>query len=238
MKKCTVEGCDNKHHSKGYCQKHYNQMKYHGHILEDKEKSSCQVEGCSNRHYAKGYCLKHYTQIRNTGEIKRTRFDSNEFIEYDDYAEMLLYDRNGEPISKTKIDLEYIDVLKQYKWHMLGQYVSSIINGTEMLLHRFLMNPPDDMEVDHINRDKLDNRRSNLRVCTHQENDWNKLAGTRNKSGYSGVKENGKGKWLASIIINKKPKHLGTFNTYEEAVEARIKAEKEYFGDFAPTNNN
>ena len=237
MKKCSVEGCNNKHHSKGYCQKHYNQMKYHGHILKDKEKPSCQVEGCTNKHHAKGYCLKHYTQMRTLGEIKRTRFDPNEFIFYNDYAEMLLYDKNGEPINRTKVDLECIEVLKQYKWHMLGQYVSSIINGTEVLLHRFLMSPSDDMEVDHINRDKLDNRRDNLRICTHQENDWNKLAGVRNKSGYSGVKENGKGKWIASIIINKKPKHLGTFDTYEEAVKARIKAEKEYFGDFAPTNN-
>ena len=242
-KTCKVDGCNNKHSAKGYCNKHYLQMMKHGRIIdaeiEEKSNKGCLVEGCENEHLAKGYCSKHYAQIKRCGKIlERTIFDENEIIEYDDYAEMLLYDRNGEPISKTKIDLEYIDVLKQYKWHMLGQYVSSIINGTEMLLHRFLMNPPDDMEVDHINRDKLDNRRSNLRVCTHQENDWNKLAGTRNKSGYSGVKENGKGKWLASIIINKKPKHLGTFNTYEEAVEARIKAEKEYFGDFAPTNNN
>lgn len=196
----------------------------------------CSVEGCTNKHYAKGYCNKHYNQMRQFGEIIRTKYDSNEFIIHEDYAEMLLYDRKGNPINKTLIDLDCIEILKQYKWHMIGPYVSALINGSETLIHRFLMNPSDDMEVDHINRNKLDNRRNNLRICTHQENDWNKLTKSNNKSGYSGVKQKDNGKWIATLITNKKSKHLGTFDTYEEAVEARKKAEKEYFGDYAPNN--
>lgn len=198
-KKCTVDGCNNKHRCKGYCQKHYRQFKRHGHILE------------------------------------RTRFDSNEIIEYEDYAEIVLYDKNDKEVARALIDLEYVDSVKKYKWCFTQGYAHNDKLGR---LHRFIMNPPDDMVVDHINHNKLDNRCENLRICTQHENCLNKSIQCNNTSGVPGVSwSTREGRWKAQIRVDKKDKFLGYFKTKEEAVEARRQAEIEYFGEYAPTNN-
>ena len=186
------------------------------------------VEGCDNKHYAKGYCEKHYTQIRRYGRIFNTDFDTNEIIEYEDHAEIILCNKQRNEVARAIIDIECIDLIKQYKWHLRTDgYVST---GNNVYLHRFLMNPPDNMEIDHINRNKLDNRRENLRICTQQQNLQNKGIPTDNTSGYTGVyKRNNK--WCARININKKQINLGTFNTFEEAKHARILAEIVYFNN-------
>ena len=69
MKKCTVEGCDNKHHSKGYCQKHYNQMKYHGHILEDKELEDFIAYFLLSDEYTDLDCTNNYELSEYTTEV-------------------------------------------------------------------------------------------------------------------------------------------------------------------------
>jgi hypothetical protein len=67
---CIVEGCDNKHLAKGYCSKHYMQIKRKGKIIPDKNVTiGCIVEDCDNKHLAKGYCNKHYQQMRRLGKI-------------------------------------------------------------------------------------------------------------------------------------------------------------------------
>ncbi len=188
----------------------------------------CTVEGCDNKHYAKGYCEKHYTQIRRYGRTFNIDFDTNEIIEYEDYAEIILYNKQRNEVARALIDIECIDLIKQYKWHLRTDgYVST---GNNIYIHRLLMNPPKDMEIDHINRNKLDNRRENLRICTQQQNLQNKGILKNNTSGYTGVyKRNNK--WCARININKKQINLGTFDTFEEAKQARIKAEIEYFNN-------
>ena len=88
---------------------------------------------------------------------------------------------------------------------------------------------------DHINNNELDNRKANLRPCTHHQNMFNKKVQKDNKYGISGIgyiqKTN---RWIAKIGYHYKNIHLGTFDTKEEAIVARLKAEKEYFGEFAP----
>ena len=186
----------------------------------------CTVEGCTNKHYGKGYCEKHYTQIRRYGKIKRSSYESNEIIECDDCAELCLYNKQGEEIARAIIDLEYIEVISQYKWHLRDNgYVSTSDN---IYLHRLILNCDSDMVCDHINRNKLDNRRENLRICTQQENIWNQGVQKNNTSGYTGVyKRNNK--WCARINVNGKQINLGTFITFEEAKQARMLAEVEYF---------
>lgn len=128
----------------------------------------------------------------------------------------------------------------QYKWHenTFGyagrqKQVRGIRAGFKM--HRELVNAPKGLDVDHINGNKLDNRRVNLRLATRQENARNKRAQKNNKCGYKGVSPSGK-KFRASIRINKKQIHLGMFATSDAAAHARDKAEKEMFGEFANCN--
>lgn len=88
-------------------------------------------------------------------------------------------------------------------------------------------------KYDHVNKNKLDNRKSNLRVATHQENCRNRPKQTNNTSGVTGVGLTA-GKWYARIWIDGKLKHLGLFENKEDAIKARLNAEATYFGAFAP----
>lgn len=192
---------------------------------------TCKVEGCNGKHFSKGYCSKHYQQIRRYGEVQRTRFTPNEIVEHEDYAEIILYDKNCEETARALIDLDDIDKVKDYKWYLRKDYVSNKTNGFN--LHRLVMDCPEDMVVDHINHNKLDNRKSNLRICTHQQNDINKSKTSKNTSGIVGVGwVKSRNKWRAYIGLNNKFINLGYFNTKEAAIQARKNAEIEYFGEY------
>lgn len=102
-------------------------------------------------------------------------------------------------------------------------------------MHRLVANPPPNMMVDHVNRDGLDNRRCNLRVCTHAQNQLNHKRHRTNSSGYRGVLFH-RGKWVAKISVNGKPRHLGTFETPEEAARAYDAVAIETRGEFAALN--
>ena len=87
-------------------------------------------------------------------------------------------------------------------------------------------------QIDHINRNRSDNRIANLRDVSHKLNLQNKSKYSNNASGHSGVVWNKRAsKWLARIAHNRKQIHLGYFNTIEEAISARKAAEKLYWAD-------
>ena len=199
---------------------------------------TCSVEGCNNKIHRRGYCNKHYLQIRRHGKIfERTRRDSNEIIEYDDYAEIVLYNKDCEEVARTIIDLDDIDKVKDFKWYLNDNgYV--LCNNPKTRLHRLIMNPSDGMVVDHINRNRVDNRKSNLRICTNQQNSVNVNVSRNNTSGTTGVNyDKRSSKWQAYININGERKHLGYYDSKEDAIAARRQAEIDYFGEFAPNNN-
>jgi hypothetical protein len=88
-------------------------------------------------------------------------------------------------------------------------------------------------EIDHINGDPSDNRIANLREATRQQNTRNQRIGTRNKSGYKGASWNKRdGVWRAFISRNGKTRHLGTFETAEQAHSAYCRAAKELAPQF------
>lgn len=111
----------------------------------------------------------------------------------------------------------------------------------QVLLHREMMQhllgrTLDRKElVDHANRDTLDNRVGNLRVCSVAENTRNHGGYSTSKTGVTGVRRSrwGQDRFCASIQFEGKTIDLGTFNTFEEAVQARTEAELKYFGEFA-----
>lgn len=105
------------------------------------------------------------------------------------------------------------------------------------LMHRYIMDAPKGMVVDHINGDSLDNRRENLRVCTQSQNRMNATKiPFHNASGVIGVCwNNATQKWLAYIYHNYKRIYLGDHEHFEDAVSARKQAEKDLFADYKPT---
>lgn len=102
-------------------------------------------------------------------------------------------------------------------------------------LHGFLMKPPKGTHVDHINGDKLDNRRANLRVVSPSQNQANRhRLNKNNTSGVRGVTRRGS-RWIAQIMVDRRALYLGTFATPEEAVLVRREAELQYFGAPCPS---
>lgn len=103
-------------------------------------------------------------------------------------------------------------------------------------LHRVIMDAPDDLHVDHINLNKLDNRKSNLRLATPAQNARNRDKLSNNTSGYKGVSAAG-AKWQANIRFNNHLYFLGNYENKEDAAKAYNVKAAEYFGEFARLNN-
>lgn len=104
--------------------------------------------------------------------------------------------------------------------------------GGHIRMHAKVIECPRGMFIDHKNHDTLDNRKSNLRLCTYTQNLQNQMRRTTNSSGFKGVYKYG-AKWTAHIRVNKKKIHLGTFTTSEAASLAYKEAAKHYFGEFS-----
>lgn len=93
-----------------------------------------------------------------------------------------------------------------------------------------------EMEIDHVNRDRTDNRLINLRECSHAENSKNRNIYASNTSGTTGVHWDRNAKrWIAYIGGGREKRHLGCFSSIEAAAAARSAAEKEVYGDFSPS---
>lgn len=146
------------------------------------------------------------------------------------------------PLTKGKqaiVDDEWFPILYLFNWHYQeeskGGYARKMItiDGKQkpLWMHRLIANCPQGMFVDHINHNKLDNRRENLRLVTVRENGMNREVSKTNKSGIKGVSYFRK-RWRA--IIGRKL--IGYFDTKEEAAKAYNKAAKNLFGDYAKLN--
>lgn len=143
--------------------------------------------------------------------------------------------------SKFYFDLEDYDLIKQFTWFQgKNKYATTHYNNKSITMHRLIMGFPN-KDVDHINKHntldtitELDNRKCNLRICTHAENMRNKKKPKNNTSGHKGVtysKRNNK--WIAQIRYNNKSFYIGSYKNIEQAVKARHQKELELYGDFA-----
>lgn len=109
--------------------------------------------------------------------------------------------------------------------------------GLSYAMHNLIIEAPDGFELDHIDRNGLNNLRSNLRIATASQNQANKALSRRNTSGFRGVYwHNAAQKWMAQITVNNKFKYLGLHKEPEQAALAYNKAAKEAFGEFAQLN--
>jgi hypothetical protein len=147
-------------------------------------------------------------------------------------------------IGKFEVIISACDVekIRAHSWHKTGNpksggpyfsYTTSRPEHKEIRLHRFIVDCPPEFHVDHINGNTLDNRRSNLRICTQEENKRNRRKSSNSSSGYKGVFwDNHYKKWGSSIQVNHKRIYLGRFDNPEKAYEAYVAASKKYHGEF------
>ncbi len=146
------------------------------------------------------------------------------------------------------VDDEDYEYINQWRWKLStsGYAIRTVcvkndlgINRfTSLIMHRVIMDAKKGEVIDHIDCDRLNNTKNNLRFCSVGENCMNRLKGKKNTSGYKGVSWHKRDKrWIASIKINGVAVHLGSYNNVIEAVNAYDKSAKKYFGEFAKTNN-
>ena len=201
---------------------------------------TCEHCGRRNTTTARGLCMKHYKQLLRYGKFlddcPRNKYDPNEIIKYDNYAELLLYNQQSIEIDRVKIDLEDIELLSKYKWHRRRKKVNNNeydviitnIDGKEYSMHRLLMDAKSDEVVMHKNKDYLDNRKENLEIVGKLRH-LLRISSHANTSGTVGVYYKTKiQKWCAEIYRAGKSKYLGSFRLKEDAIKSRKRAERKY----------
>lgn len=141
------------------------------------------------------------------------------------------------------VDDEDYDEVMKYKWFINNPrkknnfYASRRINKKYISMHRFIMGVSDkSVQVDHIDRNGLNNQKKNLRLCNNQENHCN-IISRGGSSKYKGVSyDKNRNKWSAEITNNFKKFHLGRFDDEVSAAIAYNKAAIIYHKDFARLN--
>lgn len=245
-------------------------------------------------HFSKKYnmtlCGKHWHQLTYRGKIlEETMYTKNNIIIKEDHAEIELKDRNFNIVGYALIDIEDVEKCKTVKWALRRSkhtsYAYGLVNKKLEGLHRYILNYKGSLQIDHINRNGLDNRKNNLRIVTKDDNqintDANGVICQNNRYGamfqinkkfyrfgyyetYEEAKQvsryfreiyltdkqqfieeykkirnklklptyhiyhTNSNKWRPYLLINRKKKYLGLYNTLEEAIQVRDKAEKEY----------
>jgi hypothetical protein len=153
-----------------------------------------------------------------------------------------IYTNCGEVIL---VDEQDYDELIKYSWHIKANTNTSYavrnktINGkrTKVYMHRSILQAKDGQVVDHRNGDGLDNRRTNIRLCTREQNNRSVSKRRTNTSGYKGVTWHGqRKKWQAYIKFNGIKKSLGLYINKHVAAQAYNVAAKNYHGEFAILN--
>lgn len=140
------------------------------------------------------------------------------------------------------VDDDIYDYLNQWRWHgdSKGYVIRRVRKGGKKLvvqMHREVMKTPEGMVTDHIDGNRYDNRRENLRVCTDGENKRNRGRAVNNPTPYKGAYwQKQIGRWYSRIQVDNKSIYLGTFGTPEEAAMAYDRAALRYHGEFARLN--
>lgn len=151
------------------------------------------------------------------------------------------------PLTRGKVALvddDMFEYLNQWKWFYQSKGYAARNSRIDtkritILLHRVVINAPDEMQVDHINGNRLDNRKENLRLCTNWQNTANHKMYSHNVTGYAGVgflKRARYKKWIARIVVHGKLIYLGSYTTPKDAALAYNEAALKYRGEFASLN--
>ena len=199
---------------------------------------NCKCDLCGNT------CVKNITYLKR--HIATMCPDCARFSSYDnkDDCENTFEYKDDYVIVNGKVlfDLDDLELIQSYNRHICistGGYAYFTHHGKECFLHRLLMGLPiaydnqTKLIVDHINGNRLDNRRSNLRICKKEMNPINCKTYKNNTSGCKGVTWSKRlNKWQVMLYCNKQRHYLGIYSDYDEAVKVRKEAEEKYFGEF------
>jgi hypothetical protein len=171
-------------------------------------------------------------------------------------ALLLLYRRlrYGYPFQRIKltrgkyaiVDPEDFERFNRYKWHC-SQSNYAVRAATiktekgrkqvELFMHKVVCPPPQGLIVDHINRNRLDNRRANLRPATWTQNAWNRSKRSRQKTRYKGIRyQKDTKRWQVRLMIEGRRISFGCYNDEKEAAKAYDAAAKKHRGDYAVLN--
>lgn len=157
----------------------------------------------------------------------------NDYIPHGDYVE--IHTNQGHIIL---LDAEDVHKVNNVYWYVDDcGYARALLDGKHIRMHRLLLDIPFGMVVDHISGNTLDNRKSNLRLCTPHQNAFNSKLRKDNQSGYKGVclyrSRRGTVRYVASIGYNGKRICLGTYDSLEQAASVRESAERELYGEYS-----
>jgi hypothetical protein len=141
-----------------------------------------------------------------------------------------ILNKKQEVVGVAHVDLADFEYLSQFTWRLLKtkgtNYAVRRDKGKTILMHREIVDAPDELTVDHRDRDGLNNIRKNLRLVTHAQNHQNKGVRADSSSKIRGVRLRSWGKWQARAKLGGKEIHLGTFDTSDDAELAIIEWRK------------
>lgn len=187
-------------------------------------------EAAKSRYNNQWYCNKHWLRMYNNGTLDPQRKSKNTYTIKEDCVELI--SKRGE---KILIDLQDFEKVIKHSWCITKSgYAVANIGGIVTPLHRYILSPSTTQIIDHINGNKLDNQRSNLRICDNKSNVRNSRLSKNSSMPYPGIRVTKGGRFKTRITVNRVEKSLGTYATFEEALQARQKAEIQFFGDYAP----
>lgn len=192
---CLFPGCLHPVHAIGHCDGHGQQIRNGKELcLLQEAHEKCTFPGCDNPHDAKGLCSTHYSQWQDGKELRPVRYSPSPIREISDgVCAVVLYgtDENGRLGAITgvcRISKADEGNVSAHRWreHNTG-YACTKIDGVRIFMHRLLLSPPEGMQIDHVDGDRLNNQRGNLRIVTQNENRQNIPVRRNSGTGHRGV---------------------------------------------------
>lgn len=196
----------------------------------------CHCDLCgNNKVMSRRYLLQNIKCVKACGCMQGKKNIANTY-NFSNEQYVIGYTSKKEPFY---LDYEDYDLVKQYNWYVNSNgYIQttdySLSKPKKIFMHRMIMHISDNNTlIDHINHNKTDNRKNNLRVVTNSQNQMNATPRLHSSpcTGVSWHKTHKK--WIAQIQVNKKLKYLGIYDNLEDAIRARKYAEEKYFKEYA-----
>lgn len=226
---CSFSPCGREVYAKSLCGGHYQQQRT-GHELAvlNPRRTDCSVLECKEKHYCQGYCEKHYKRRMRSGDVTKGHGPSKIL----DGGNHLVVEIKGrsQPGGWFMVDCADRHFVEGKSFNKdTGGYAHYWNGKRHVFTHRELLGEPEGLEVDHINGNRLDNRRSNLRVVTFGQQMQNKKPWA--ESGHRNVHKLSNGSWRVVVVLNGVKHYGGIFarDDIQAAIASAAKLRGELF---------